>query len=339
MRKARPGQDRQRDEQAMISVKNLEKRYGSLQAIKNVSFEVGKGEIVGLLGQNAAGKTTIMKIITGFLESSGGTVTVGGIDVLQDRLGVQKQIGYMPENAPLYEEMLVQEYLMMMTELREIPAERRVSAMTEAVKATGLEKVLVQPIATLSKGFRQRVALCQAILHKPEVLILDEPTNGLDPVQIMEIRRLIRKLAENSTVFLSTHILPEIEAVCNRVLILIDGLLAKDARIEELLRTNRIRLSVAEGADGVEAKLGSLPGVASLELLGPDPARKGFALWRIETEEGPQPTPAVVKTAAEAGWEVGQVTGDSPTLEQVFSELMQEQAQRGISGSQQEEAS
>ncbi len=323
----------------MISVKNLEKRYGSLQAIKNVSFEVGKGEIVGLLGHNAAGKTTIMKIITGFLESSGGTVTVGGVDVGQDRLGVQKQIGYMPENAPLYEEMLVQEYLMMMAELREIPADKRVTAVAEAVKATGLEKVLVQPIATLSKGYRQRVALCQAILHKPEVLILDEPTNGLDPVQIMEIRRLIRKLAENSTVFLSTHILPEIEAVCDRVLILIDGLLAKDARLDELLKSNRIRLSVTEGADEVEQKLHSLPGVASVSRLGPDPAREGFTLWRVETENGQQPTPAVVKTAAEAGWEVGQVTGDTPTLEQVFSELMEEQARKGVSDSKQEVAS
>ena len=323
----------------MISVKNLEKRYGSLQAIKNVSFEVGKGEIVGLLGHNAAGKTTIMKIITGFMESSGGTVTVGGIDVSQDRLGVQKQIGYMPENAPLYEEMLVQEYLMMMAELREIPAEKRAEAITEAVKSTGLERVLVQSIATLSKGYRQRVALCQAILHKPDVLILDEPTNGLDPVQIMEIRRLIRKLAENSTVFLSTHILPEIEAVCDRVLILIDGLLAKDARMDELLKSNRIRLSLAEGAGEVEEKLRSLPGVASVSNLGSDPAHDGFALWRIETGDGPQPTPAVVKTAAEAGWEVGQVTGDTPTLEQVFSELMEEQARKGLSDSKQEVAS
>lgn len=323
----------------MISVKKLDKRYGNLQAIKDVSFEVEKGEIVGLLGQNAAGKTTIMKIITGFMESSGGTVTVGGIDVSQDRLGAQKQIGYMPENAPLYEEMLVQEYLMMMAELREIPAEKRVAAVTEAVRATGLGEVLVQPIATLSKGFRQRVALCQAILHKPDVLILDEPTNGLDPVQIMEIRRLIRNLAKRSTVFLSTHILPEIEAVCDRVLILIDGELAKDARLEELLKTNRIRLSVAEGAGEVEQKLRALPGVASISQLGPDPARPGFVLWRIETDDGEQPTPAVVKTAAEAGWEVGEVSGDTPTLEQVFSELMDEHVKRTVSAAKQEVAS
>jgi ABC-2 type transport system ATP-binding protein len=323
----------------MISVKKLEKRYGSLQAIKNVSFEVEKGEIVGLLGHNAAGKTTIMKIITGFLEASGGTVTVGGVDVSQDRLGVQKQIGYMPENAPLYEEMLVQEYLMMMAELREIPDDRRLQAVAEAIKATGLGEVLVQPIATLSKGFRQRVALCQAILHKPDVLILDEPTNGLDPVQIMEIRRLIRKLASNSTVFLSTHILPEIEAVCDRVLILIDGLLAKDARLDELLKSDRIRLSVSESAAEVETRLRALPGVASVSRLGPDPARQGFVLWRIETGNGEQPTPAVVKTAAEAGWEVAQVTADTPTLEQVFSELMDEHVKRTVSSSKQEVAS
>jgi ABC-2 type transport system ATP-binding protein len=322
----------------MISVKNLEKRYGNLQAIKNVSFEVEKGEIVGLLGHNAAGKTTIMKIITGFMESSGGTVTVGGVDVSQDRLGVQKQIGYMPENAPLYEEMLVQEYLLMMAELREIPDGQRVKAVAEAVRATGLGDVLVQPIATLSKGFRQRVALCQAILHKPDVLILDEPTNGLDPVQIMEIRRLIRKLARKSTVFLSTHILPEIEAVCDRVLILIDGELARDARIDELLKSHSIRLSVSESAEGVESRLGYLPGVSSINRLGPDPARKGFVLWRLETGEGDPPTPAVVKTAAEAGWDVGLVSGDTPSLEQVFSELMDEHVKRTVSTAKQEVA-
>ena len=208
---------------SMISVRDVQKRYGKLTAVDNISFEVERGGIVGLLGHNGAGKTTIMKIMTGYLEPTRGTILVGGIDVVTDRLGVQKQIGYMPENAPLYREMLVQEYLMMMAELRGITKSNRTKSVVEAAEATGLIPRLVQPIGQLSKGYRQRVGLAAAILHKPDVLVLDEPTNGLDPVQIVEIRDLIRRLAETTTVIISTHILSEIEAVCNRVVILIDA--------------------------------------------------------------------------------------------------------------------
>ena len=320
----------------MISVQNLEKRYGDLRAVKNVSFEVDRGEIVGMLGHNAAGKTTIMKIITGYLEPTSGTVTVGNVNVLEDRIAVQKQIGYMPENAPLYGEMLVQEYLLMMAELRGIAPEKCVSAVTEASKATGVDRVLTQRISLLSKGFRQRVALCQAILHKPEVLILDEPTNGLDPVQIIEIRNLIRKLAQNSTVFLSTHILPEIEAVCGRVLILIDGELAKDAPLNTLLASNRVKLSLPDTAREVLGRLATVPGIKSINLRGPDSTRPGFELWSIECAQGSPPIPALVRAATEAGWEIGQVAVEAPSLEQIFSGLMHEYAGRRVAASQQE---
>ena len=175
----------------MIEVRDLEKRYGDVRAVKGLSFDVGRGEIVGLLGHNGAGKSTVMKMITGYIEPSGGSISVGGVDVLADRIGVQRQIGYLPESAPVYPEMLVQEYLLMMAELRDIPAAERNAAVIKAVRSTGLEDWLVRPIATLSKGYRQRVGLAQAILHEAEVLILDEPTSGLDPVQIVEIRALI----------------------------------------------------------------------------------------------------------------------------------------------------
>lgn len=299
----------------MISVKKLEKRYGALRAVSNVSFEVARGEIVGLLGHNGAGKTTVMKIMTGFLQPTAGTVTVGGVDVLTDRIGVQRQIGYLPESAPLYPEMLVQEYLTMMAELRAIPAEKRRSAISAAVHATGLQDRLVQSIGTLSKGYRQRVGLAGAILHKPDVLVLDEPTNGLDPVQILEIRALIRRLAEDTTIILSTHILSEIEAVCSRVVILIDGHLAADAQLEELLTSAEVRLQLAPGATKVEATVGKLAGVTAVTAGPADDT------WRVKFD-GEPPVPAILDAANTAGWQVRGVAPVQPSLENVFRDLM-----------------
>lgn len=301
----------------MISVKSLEKRYGTLRAVSNVSFEVARGEIVGLLGHNGAGKTTVMKIMTGFLQPTAGTVTVGGIDVMTDRIGVQRQIGYLPESAPLYPEMLVQEYLMMMAELRAIPSAKRRSAISDAVRATGLQERLVQSIGTLSKGYRQRVGLAGAILHKPDVLVLDEPTNGLDPVQILEIRTLIRRLAEDTTIILSTHILSEIEAVCSRVVILIDGDLAADAQLSELLTSTEIALDVASDTPKVEATLKAIAGVTAVK----PGATAGH--YRIHFE-GEPPTPAIVKAAADADWQVRGIAQSQPSLETVFRDLMAE---------------
>lgn len=299
----------------MISVKSLEKRYGALRAVSNVSFEVARGEIVGLLGHNGAGKTTVMKIMTGFLQPTAGTVTVGGIDVMHDRIGVQRQIGYLPESAPLYPEMLVQEYLMMLAELRAIPPAKRRSAISAAVRATGLQDRLVQSIGTLSKGYRQRVGLAGAILHKPDVLVLDEPTNGLDPVQILEIRALIRRLAEDTTIILSTHILSEIEAVCSRVVILIDGDLAADAQLDDLLTSTEIAVEVAPSTPKVEATLKAIDGVTAVKP-GADAGQ-----YRVHFT-GEAPTPAIVKAAAEAGWQVQGVAQRQPSLETVFRDLM-----------------
>lgn len=303
----------------MISVRKLEKRYGDLRAVSDLSFEVERGEIVGLLGHNGAGKTTVMKVMTGFLEPTQGTVVVGGVDVTVDRIGVQKQIGYLPENAPLYPEMLVQEYLLMMAELRGIPPQKRIPAVAAAVKATGLGKRLVQPISTLSKGFRQRVGLAQAILHRPDVLVLDEPTNGLDPVQIVEIRELIHELAKTTTVILSTHILSEIEAVCDRVVILIDGLLAADDTLENMLSSNVVRVTVADGAKDVPKVLGKVDGVESVRREG---GRDGYATWRAICSAGVDATPALAKAALEAGWSIGGISPEVPSLEQVFRDLM-----------------
>jgi ABC-2 type transport system ATP-binding protein len=308
----------------MISVQSLEKRYGEVRAVAGVSFQVARGEIVGLLGHNGAGKTTVMKIMTGFLEPTGGTVTVGGVDVRTDRLGVQRQIGYLPESAPLYPEMLVQEYLTMMAELRGIPPQNRQAAISDAVRATGLQGWLVRPISTLSKGYRQRVGLAGAILHKPEVLVLDEPTNGLDPVQIIEIRNLIKRLAQSTTIILSTHILSEIEAVCSRVVILIDGHLAADSTLTDLLSSDVVRLAVAPGTSGVAAALKKVDGV--VEVRGPESVA-GLDRYRVKVK-GPGIAPGIVAAASKAGWTITEVAPDVQSLEQVFRDLMADHASK-----------
>ncbi len=303
----------------MISVCNLEKRYGDFCAVTDVSFEVQKGEIVGLLGQNGAGKTTIMKMITGYLQPTKGKVTVGGFDGVADRQKAQQLIGYLPENAPLYPEMLVQEYLWMMAELRGIAPEKIHGAVSRAVLACGLSEKLVQPIGTLSKGYRQRVGLAQAILHRPSVLILDEPTNGLDPVQILEIRALIRELAKTTTIILSTHILSEIEAVCDRVIILINGHCAKDEKLDALLSSTNLRVSLATEEDFLE-KLKAIEGVEAV--------RREQGSYVVETAEQSALSMRILKQAAEQGWPLQECAFEKPSLEQVFRDLMAEHAKR-----------
>jgi ABC-2 type transport system ATP-binding protein len=303
----------------MISVKNLVKRYGEITAVNDVSFEIARGEIVGLVGHNGAGKTTVMKAITGYLEPTSGLIAVGGKDVIADRLGVQRQIGYLPENAPLYPEMLVQEYLVMMAELRQVPPDRRLDAIARAVRATGLVKVLTQRIGKLSKGYRQRVGIAQAILHDPELLILDEPTNGLDPVQNDEIRRLIRRLAEKSTVILSTHNLREVEVVCNRVLMMMGGKLVVDSTIAEALKSARVRVSVKSDTPDAGRSLGAIAGVKAARRLGNDGDGGGYDLWEL-TYEGHEPTGAIIRLAAEKGWDVRSVAPVSTSLESRYRE-------------------
>jgi len=310
----------------MISIRNLTRRYGSLTAVEDFSVEVGRGEIVGLLGHNGAGKTTVMKILTGYLEASGGSVSVGGVDVAADRAAVQRKIGYLPENAPLYPEMLVQEYLAMVGELRGVPADEIDSAVVRAARAVGVEAHLVRPIGELSKGYRQRVGIAQAILHAPDVLVLDEPTNGLDPVQIQSIRELIRRLSESTTIILSTHILQEIEAVCDRVLIMIEGSLVADEPLSQLVASDVVRVSLGDGATDVESRLSAIPGVRGVTSRGADPRDRSFAVWAVSCEAGAPPVAGIIEAAREAGWTIGAVAPESRTLESVFQELQSRRA-------------
>jgi len=309
----------------MITVDKLSKSYGPIQALRGISFEVGRGEIIGLLGPNGAGKTTTMKILTGYLQPTEGTARVAGIDVVADPIGARANIGYLPENAPLYLDMAVQEYLQMMADLRQIPEAQRLRLISEAVYATGLEQHLVRPIGDLSKGYRQRVGLAQAIMHKPKVLILDEPTNGLDPTQIIEIRDLIRRIAETATVVVSTHILSEVEATAHRAIIIMNGHIKADAKLEDLRSTTTARVSVEKGASDVQAALAAIPGVSGVAADGP---AHGWSGWRVTSSKDLELCPLIYDVARARGWRLGELRQERRTLESVFRELADKEGVR-----------
>jgi ABC-2 type transport system ATP-binding protein len=305
-----------------IAIDRLSKSYGRIQALSGVSFKIEPGEVIGLLGPNGAGKTTLMKILTGYLEPDEGDVRVHGIDVIADPLAAQRRIGYLPESAPLYGEMLVQEYLEMMAAMRGVPPERRRDRMIDVIRATGLSDRVVQPIGTLSKGFRQRVGIAQAIIHEPDILILDEPTTGLDPAQIAEIRALIVGLAEKTTVLLSTHILSEVEATCERVLVIMQGQLRADAKLAELRSANAAMVAIEAAATGVADVLNKVAGVTSVESAG---TAGEFTRWRVTSGSADDLCPALFDALRAKPWKLGELRPEPKTLERVFRDL----AQRG----------
>ncbi|MGC9349685.1 MAG: ABC transporter ATP-binding protein [Anaerolineae bacterium] len=304
----------------MIEVHELSKSYGPIRALSDVSFGIEKGEIVGLLGPNGAGKTTFIKILTGYLQPDEGYVTVNDLDVLEHTREVQSLIGYLPETAPLYPELSVQAYLQMMADLRQIPEEEQTERISDAVYATALSHQLTRPIGELSKGFRQRVGLAQAILHQPSLLILDEPTIGLDPTQIVEIRHLIRRLARHSTVLFSTHILSEVEALCDRAIILINGRVRADARLDELAATSDAVLVLDKPVSGVTTALGQLKEVQDVSDF---ESSDGFPAYRVfgKPQVGDGLTPAIYGAARERDWPVRELRREVQTLESVFTKL------------------
>ncbi len=304
----------------MIEVENVTRNYGRFQALRGLSFRIEAGEVVGLLGPNGAGKTTLLKVLTSFFEPTTGRVELGGIDVVRDPLGVRRQVGYLPENAPLYDEMLVQESLLMCAELRGIAGAERDRLVSRAVRASGLAEVLTRPIGQLSRGFRQRVGLAQAILHEPRILILDEPTSGLDPEQIVEVRKLVRRLAKKTTVILSTHILSEVEQTCERVLVLMNGRLRADARLDQLTASNRFRLGLAAGADAAAAaaSLRGAPGVTGVTVL---PADDGLVRLTVEAGDDVDLGAMLFEHAREQDWPLRELRRDTRTLESVFRAL------------------
>ncbi len=302
----------------MIEVSDLTKSYGPIEALRGITFKVAEGEIVGLLGPNGAGKSTTIKILTGYLQPDEGEVMIDGLDVLTHTREVQARIGYLPENAPLYPELTVQSYLRMMADLREIPREEQPARLSEAIYATGLTDRLTQPIGQLSKGFRQRVCLAQAILHRPKLLILDEPTVGLDPTQIVEIRHLIKRLARHSTILFSSHILSEVEAVCDRVIIIMNGQVKADARLADLAATTSAVLVLQQELSGLDQALKKLNGIHQIESLRtPD----GYPAYRVTGQERTDLCPAIYNLARQENWPVRELRRDVRTLETVFNQL------------------
>jgi len=302
----------------MIEIRDLSKSYGEIKALQSASINIQQGEIVGLLGPNGAGKTTLMKMITGVLEPDSGSVVIDGLDIVKDRAMVQAKIGYLPENAPVYPDQSVQDYLFMIAELRKIDPSNQIPAIVNAIHAVNLEKVVTRPIGQLSKGMRQRVGLAQAILHKPEILILDEPTVGLDPTQIIEIRQLIKDLAKHSTILFSTHILSEVEALCDRVVMIMNGRIKADSRLSELADTDNAVLVLDEERPDV-AKL--LMGLSDVKNVKKDDTLHNFPLYHIQGKPKSDITPQIFKLSVDNNWPVRELKKDVHTLESVFNEL------------------
>jgi len=301
----------------MINVANLTRKYGDFTAVSNVSFAISPGEIVGLLGHNGAGKTTIMKMMTGYLEASSGSITVDGLSVAIQRRAVQQKIGYLPENCPAYPEMSILEYLDYCAALHGIPERTRPALIREAVERTALAEKAAEQIATLSRGYRQRVGVAQAILHKPDILILDEPTNGLDPTQIRQMRSLIAELAKTATVIISTHILQEVQAVCNRVIIIKNGKVALDSRLDALRQSSKLLVSSnAEPAKAVQC-FGALPMIAKAVQAG----EHRFELELRKGADSRATAAAVAQAVHEQHWQLYGLQYESRTLETVFAEI------------------
>ena len=300
----------------MVEIQHLTKTYGTQNAVDNISFTAGRGEIVGFLGPNGAGKSTTMKIATGYLPPTAGTVRVAGFDVLANSLEVRRHVGYLPEHNPLYLDMYVHEYLEFIGLVHGLRGPGLRARVAELVRRVGLSREQNKQIGALSKGYRQRVGLAQALIHDPDVLILDEPTTGLDPNQILEIRQLIREVGENKTVIFSTHILPEVTALCSRVLIISRGKLVADSPVAELAARAAGETVVRAEFEGPvdTAKLAQLPNVRHVELA-PD----GAVLLR--TAPGTDVRAAVSRLAGQEGWILLGLRQEQQSLEEVFGEL------------------
>jgi len=301
----------------MIEVAGLSKFYGPLAAIQDVSFTVGQGEVTGFLGPNGAGKSTTMRILTGFTPASKGTANVAGYDVHADPMAVKRRVGYLPERVPLYDEMVVRAFLHFIAEVKGVPRRGIRAEADRVMERCGLSHMASRLIRNLSKGYRQRVGLAQALVGNPAVLILDEPTVGLDPRQIVEIRSMIKGLAEDHTVLLSTHILPEVSMVCERVIIINRGRVVSESTMEALSADGSILVVEASGpADQVRATLGAVAGVSEVRDTGPDRYTLITSPERSGVEEG------VAAALVAGGFGLRRLDTRKRTLEEVFIEAI-----------------
>lgn len=306
----------------MIEVENLTKSFGPNRAVDGISFKISSGEVVGFLGPNGAGKTTAMRMITSYLAKDSGSVTVAGYDVAEDSYEVRKNIGYLPESAPLYLDLEVLEHLKFAAAIRKVPGARRMARIKEIVLACGLSEVLTRKVGFLSKGYRQRVGLAQSMIHDPEILILDEPTTGLDPNQIVEIRDLIKSIGIEKTVILSTHILPEVQSTCNRVLIIDKGRIVADGEPEQL--ASRISGGVScevtfkGGTEEIEKALAEAPFIQSFQMKTEDAEQASYTLLGEGKEEIAE---KVFHLAVEKKFILTELRREVASLESVFSSL------------------
>ncbi len=311
-----------------VEVKDLTKAFGPVRAVDAVSFSVNKGEILGFLGPNGAGKTTTMRILTGYMPATSGTAAVAGFDVFNDSLEVRRRIGYLPEAPPLYSDMAVGTYLDFVARIKGVPAEKRRARVADALEKTNLGDKRAELIKRLSRGYKQRVGLAQALVHDPEVIILDEPTVGLDPKQIIEVRHLIKGLAGSHTIILSTHILPEVSMTCDRVVIINKGkVVAVDTPQNLAARLKggqRIRVEVQAPEKPLENLLAQIPGALRVQV---ESARAdGRLTATIETAPGQDIRSQIAAKIVEKGWALFELRGVSLSLEDVFLELTTDDA-------------
>jgi ABC-2 type transport system ATP-binding protein len=305
----------------MIEVRDLTKAYPGVLAVDRISFRVEKGEVVGFLGPNGAGKSTSMRIITCFIPPTSGTVSVNGLDVLRDSLKIRRQIGYLPESNPLYTEMRVEEYLLFRAQIKQVPRASRVKAVGSAMEKCGLTERRSTIIEQLSKGYKQRVGMADAILNEPEIIILDEPTIGLDPNQVRTVRDLIRELGAKRTVILSTHILSEVERTCGRVLIVNRGRLVADGTpssiINKFTLTGRVRLEIRGSGEGVKETLERLPNVRHVTWMNKNEVQG----YLVEPDNAADLRGDLFKCASQNGWDLIELGYERVSLEDAFVEV------------------
>ncbi|MBD3321706.1 MAG: ATP-binding cassette domain-containing protein [Chitinivibrionales bacterium] len=306
----------------MIEVENLNKQFGSVQAVKNASFQIQKGEVLGFLGPNGAGKTTTMRIITCFIPATTGKIRIDGLDIHEHDLEVRKKIGYLPENAPLYNDMTVDEYMRFVAEIRGLSGDALDSRIKEMYLVCGLAKMSQRQIGKLSKGYRQRVGLAQAMIHNPDILILDEPMSGLDPNQIVEIRQLIKRLGEKITVIYCSHILSEVSATCSRILIINNGSIVASGTPAELTAKagsgKRYFMTVQADRNALESNLPQVEGVTNLTLNETGGGWFEAAVF-LDTEQ--EIGDKLFKCAVDNGWTLSELKRETASLEDVFTRL------------------
>lgn len=305
----------------MIKVENLTKKYANFTAVNNLNFEVEKGEIVGFLGPNGAGKSTTMKMLTGYLPATSGHASIAGFDVFENSLEARQHLGYLPENTPLYHDMRVGEYLRYRASLKGVPVRKVKERVGDVLELCSLVDVERKLIGTLSKGYRQRVGLADALVHDPDLLILDEPTIGLDPNQIRQVRELIKNLAHKRTVLISTHILPEVEIMCSRVVVIHKGRIRASDTAENLLKNHRsagqVRLEARDLQPDAREALTKLTGVKDVA----EEKDGDYSIFTLRTDANVDPSEAVLYLAGERHWRVRELTRRRPTLEDVFVDL------------------